>query len=251
MPRLLVVENDPDSGLRRLHPWFEAEGLTVEVRPGLHGLPANLDGYAGLVLLGGGLMPDDDAAAPWLARERVLAREAIDADLPTLGICLGAQLLALVDAGDVRANHGSPERGSTALTCTPAAREDGLFGAVPESFHAIENHRDVIVALPPGATLLASSAACRNQAFRLGSRVWGVQFHPEVDAARLTRWDSAALAAGGFDSDALAATAAANEPDTQRACRELARAFAAQVRGQPTKSTYAGSLSDSTRSTLR
>ena len=123
----------------------------------------------------------------------------------------------------------SPPSNSGPLTCTPAARRDGLFAAVPGSFHAIENHRDVIVALPAAATLLASSDTCRNQAFRIGRNVWGVQFHPEVDAARLQHWDSAALAAAGLDRDALVATATAHEPDTHRACRAMAHSFAVRV----------------------
>ncbi|WP_202045235.1 MULTISPECIES: glutamine amidotransferase-related protein [unclassified Microbacterium] len=71
--------------------------MTVEAVVGAQQeLPSSLEAYAGLVLLGGGLMPDDDDRAPWLAAERALAAEAIDRDLPTLGICLGGQLLAHV-----------------------------------------------------------------------------------------------------------------------------------------------------------
>ncbi len=76
-------------------------------------LPTSLDGYAGLVMLGGGLMPDDDDRAPWLAAERALAAEAIARDLPTLGICLGGQLLAHVAGGEVAEKTGPIERGAT------------------------------------------------------------------------------------------------------------------------------------------
>jgi len=227
--RVLVVLNDPDSGLRRLASWWAADGLEIVTHPGPDGLPADLRGFAALALLGGGFMPDDDATAPWLVRERALARAAIDEGLPTLGICLGAQVLALVGGGSVRANHGAAERGSTELRRAPATGDDGIFVDVPAQFRVIENHRDQIVRLPDDAVLLASSSTCRNQAFRIGDNAWGVQFHPEVDAARLEHWDSAALAADGFDRDALVAGAAASEAETARTCRSLADAFARRV----------------------
>ena len=101
-PRVLVIVNSASSGPRRLGTWLREKAIDVdEVVGAEQPLPASLDGYAGLVMLGGGLMPDDDDRAPWLAAERALAAEAIDRDLPTLGICLGGQLLAHVAGGEV------------------------------------------------------------------------------------------------------------------------------------------------------
>lgn len=187
-PRVLVVVNAKGSRPRRLGTWLEEKGIAVDVALGEDGLPPDLDGYAGLVMLGGGLMPDDDARAPWLAQERSLAREAIAADLPTLGICLGGQILAEVAGGEVRASFGPKERGSTMISTSEAGRHDPVIGGFGDAAPMIENHQDMITSLPPAAVLLASSDAVANQAFRLGERVYGLQFHPEVSAEDLLRW---------------------------------------------------------------
>ena len=230
MPKLLAIVNTAGRGLGRFQPWLSANGITTDVVDGADGLPDTLACYNGLILLGGGFMPTDDAAAEWLPDERRLAAEAIALDLPTLGICLGAQVLAHVAGGTVEANSGTPERGSTRLTRTDQSPPDALFGHVPITFTAIENHRDAITALPAGAVLLATSADCENQAFRLGNNVWGVQFHPEVGADVVDRWSVAEVAEDGFDHPTLKRTADANENDSARACRLLADRFAAAVR---------------------
>ena len=89
----------------------------------------------------------------------------------------------------------------------------------------IQNHRDSITTLPPGAVLLATSDACRVQAFRVGAAAWGVQFHPEADAARLTTWNETRLAAVGIDRAELVAQAMADSARQHRpgAARSPAR----------------------------
>ena len=228
-PRVLVVVNSPGSGPRRLLPWLAAAGADPTVVAASEGLPGSLDGFAGLVLLGGGLMPDDDAEAPWLAAERDLATEAIDADLPTLGICLGGQLLAHVAGGRVRARFGTPERGATAVSTTADGSADPVLGALAPTTHVVENHKDTITELPPTATLLASSEVCRIQAFRIGQHVRGLQFHPEASADDLARWDEAALAADGVDLAALVAVARRHDDLTAERCRAMVAAFAAEL----------------------
>jgi len=230
-PRVLVVQNSETSGLRRLGGWLEQDGLAVDVVLGSHGLPADLDGYDGLVMLGGGLMPDDDARAPWLAQERRLAGEAITADLPTLGICLGGQLLAHVAGGEVRASFGPKERGATEITTSDDGEADPVLGALAPAAPMIENHQDMITALPPGAQLLASSAAVANQAFRLGAHVRGLQFHPEVCADDLAGWtEPTDPAPGDVPVAQLVDAARLVDRHNTRASRALAAAFAAEVR---------------------
>nr|WP_198346561.1 type 1 glutamine amidotransferase [Microbacterium sp. MAH-37] len=230
-PRVLVVVNAEPSGPRRLGHWLEEDGIVVDAVLGADGLPDDLAGYDGLVMLGGGLMPDDDDRAPWLAQERVLARQAIDADLPTLGICLGGQLLAHVAGGEVRASFGPKERGATLITPSSHGAEDALLSALEDAAHMIENHQDMITVLPPDAVLLASSGAVENQAFRLGSHVRGLQFHPEVGAEDLTRWQEPTTRAEGDRPVAeLLAEARAVDAANTRASRALASAFAAEVR---------------------
>lgn len=239
-PRVLAVVNAAPSGPRRLTGWLADEGIDVDAVLGADGLPESLDGYAGLVMLGGGLMPDDDDRAPWLAQERGLAQQAIDADLPTLGICLGGQLLAHVAGGEVRAKFGPRERGATVITPSDAGREDTVTTALGDGAPMIENHQDMITALPPGAVLLASSAAVAHQAFRLGERVYGVQFHPEVGAEDLLRWDEP-VSPGPDDrpvAELVAEARAADERNTG-AARALVGGFAAHVRSYAEEQEHA------------
>lgn len=228
-PGVLVVRNSERSGLGRFRAWWEETGLEVVEVPGA-AAPATPDGFDAVVLLGGGFLPDDDAHAPWLPVERELTRRAVAGGVPLLGICLGAQVLAVAAGGTVRGDHGRPERGSCAVSLRHEAEGDPLFAGVPAGFRAIQNHCDQITELPPGAVLLAESDACPVQAFRVGERAWGVQFHPEAGADRLDQWDEAALAGDGFDLQALRAEADAAEPEAARNAGRLAANFADLVR---------------------
>jgi GMP synthase (glutamine-hydrolysing) len=228
-PRILIVRNAERSGPGRFLPWWEEMGLRVVEVPGAE-TPAEPDGFDAVVLLGGGILPDDDQSAPWLPAERELARRAVAGGVPLLGICLGAQVLAAATGGTVRGAHGRPERGSCTVTLRAEAATDPLFAGLPGEFRVIQNHRDQITALAPDAVLLAESPACPVQAFRMGDRAWGVQFHPEAGADRLDRWDEAALADDGLDLRALRAEAEKAEPDSAENARRLAANFAELVR---------------------
>jgi GMP synthase-like glutamine amidotransferase len=240
-PRFVIVQNSEGSGPGRLPGWLAEEGFDAEVIAGADLVDASAAGthvgashtrMAGLVLLGGGMMPDDDERFPHLPRERELVGEAINDGVPVLGICLGAQLLALVAGGEVTANSGETERGSCSIRLLDAARDDPLFATLtgyPE-LRMIQNHRDSITVLPPGAVHLGTSPACAVQAFRVGAVAWGVQFHPEAAASRVADWDESALAADGFDRGALIAEANADADINTRQARELVGAFAEIVR---------------------
>lgn len=243
-PRVVVVQNSPGSGPGRLPGWLADEGVDAVVIAG-DDLPEHLtvgawhlpsgrggSGVDGLVLLGGGLMPDDDDRAPFLAHERAVVREAIEAGTPVLGICLGAQVLAHAAGGTVTAKSGETERGSCAVELLPAAAADPLFGALGEhaALRMIQNHEDSITALPPAAVHLARSAACEVQAFRVGAAAWGVQFHPEAAAARIASWDEDTLAAAGIDKGELLARAEADDAVNTAQARSLVAAFAEVVK---------------------
>jgi GMP synthase-like glutamine amidotransferase len=158
--------------------------------------------------------------------------EAMTAGTPVLGICLGAQLLAHVTGGEVTATSGEGERGSTPIVLLAAASDDPVFGKLApyEELRMIQNHQDSITELPPHAVHLATSEACRVQAFRVGSAAWGVQFHPEVEGARVADWNEAKLAADGFDKAALVAAAERDAPINTEQARLLVRSFAEFVR---------------------
>ena len=234
-PRVVVVQNSPTSGPGRLLDWLADERIDAQLVAGPD-LPERLAGERpavdGLVLLGGRLLPDEDERAPFLPRERALVGEALTAGVPVLGICLGAQLLAIVTGGEVTAWSGETERGSCAVELLPAAGDDQLFAGLTDyqGLRMIQNHRDSITTLPPDAVHLATSEQCRVQAFRVGATAWGVQFHPETPAARLAEWDESKLAAEGFDRAALLAQATADAPINTEQSRALVGAFADVVR---------------------
>ncbi|MFC7219913.1 type 1 glutamine amidotransferase [Streptomyces polyrhachis] len=232
-PSVLVVQNGPGGGPRRLGDWLRADGLAPDVVHAYRGeaLPATLDGHDALVVLGGGAMPDDVARMPWLAGARLLAAEALERAVPYLGICLGGQLLAQVGGGRVEAEHGRPEAGSVTLTLRAETHADRLFAGLPERPTAIERHVDAITELPAGAAWLARSERCPYQAFRCGEAAWGLQFHPEVDAARLRTWDPGYLRSLGYEPERVVERAERDEAGAVVVWRELARRFARVMRG--------------------
>jgi GMP synthase (glutamine-hydrolysing) len=192
--RVLVVMHEADAGLGRLEQYLTAGGTVVlDVRRPYQGdpLPDHLTGFAALVVLGGAMGAADDEAAGWLPATRRLLAAGVEAGLPTVGICLGAQLLAAATGGQVRRGAGL-EVGLVDVRTLPAAGGDPLLAALggefgPE-FGVAQWHQDEISELPPGAVLLATGDRYPHQVFRLGDRAWGIQYHPEVTLADFTDW---------------------------------------------------------------
>ncbi|MFE6590967.1 type 1 glutamine amidotransferase [Streptomyces sp. NPDC057781] len=230
MSRLLVVQNGPDGGPGRFGDWLAADGPALDVVHAYAGapLPRRL-AHEGVMVLGGGYLPDDDVRAPWLAPTRALVAEAVERGVPVFGICLGGQLLAHVAGGTVRADHGKPEFGSTPLTLRAETGSDPLFRGLPERVTAVEHHVDAVTALPPGAAWLMESERCPYQAFRVGDRAWGVQFHPEAGADRVRSWAPERIRAKGLDPAELFRRAERDETAAEVVWREVARRFAAVV----------------------
>jgi GMP synthase-like glutamine amidotransferase len=131
-----------------------------------------------------------------------------------------------VAGGTVRAHHGAPESGSVPIHLRADAHSDALFSTLPATTTAIANHVDAITELPPNATWLARNDQCPYQGFRVGDAAWGVQFHPEADAARVRRWDPDQLRAKGFDPEQVYARALADEPASAAAWQAFTQRFA-------------------------
>ncbi len=149
-------------------------------------LPEDPSRFAGLLVMGGPMSVNDEAKYPWLKAEDRLLKEALAADLPTLGICLGSQLIAKAAGGTVR--RGSrKEIGWYPVRLTAAGRHDRLFREFPETVEVFQWHGEYFDT-PPGAVNLASSELYRCQAFSIGRNVYGLLFHLEVTTPMLTEW---------------------------------------------------------------
>jgi GMP synthase (glutamine-hydrolysing) len=189
MPKILVCQHVPYEPLGLLDPILRDAGFRIRYANfGRHPhLEPSLAGYDGLVVLGGPMNVDETDRFPHLAREMELLREAVRREIPTLGICLGAQLLAKALGGDV---GPSPEReiGWYPLRMTQAAHGDALLGHFGAHETVFQWHAYAFTP-PPGAVHLAGGGAgCRHQAFRVSERAYGFQFHLEADTALIERW---------------------------------------------------------------
>ena len=159
-------------------------------------LPAWRD-FPAIVVMGGPMGAYDETDHPWLVEEKRLLREAVEADVPVWGVCLGAQLLA--SALGARVYPGEPpEVGLLPVHLTGEAAEDPVFRDAPASFPTLQWHGDTFD-LPEGATLLASSPAYPHQAFRVG-RSYGLQFHIEVPLELATEWGEVPAYAQSLES---------------------------------------------------
>ena len=183
--RIVLVKhnNDPNDDRASLH--LAARGFELDWRYPYAGdsLPADDAEVAGTVVYGGGQGVPDIARHPFLAAEARWMKSCVERGLPTLGICLGAQILAHAYGAKVGPHpEGLQEFGFYDLEPTnegAATIPAGL--AVPQMhYHTFD--------LPAGATLLASSRAYRNQAMQLAEKAFGFQFHPEQTAATFKRW---------------------------------------------------------------
>ena len=188
MSRILVCQHVAFEILGTLNPLLKSYGVRIkyvnfgrdpDARP-------SLDGYRGLVVLGGPMNVDQVAEHPHLTTEVELIREAIDRGLPVLGICLGAQLIAKALGACV---GPSPEKeiGWYDVTLTESGRNDPLFAHFGGTEKIFQWHGDTF-AIPKGAVHLAASPGCTHQAFRYGDNVYALQFHLEVDEALIERW---------------------------------------------------------------
>jgi GMP synthase (glutamine-hydrolysing) len=138
------------------------------------------------VVIGGAGVHSATADAPFTPVLADAVKKMVDTDVPLFGSCYGHQFMARFLGGEVVTDRSRSEVGTIDVTLTPHGAADRLFGHCPERFPVLMGHNDRVTTLPPGATELASSAVCDNQAFRLdGFPVWGTQFHSELSPDRL------------------------------------------------------------------
>ena len=204
MRNALVIRHVAFEDLGTLGPALGRRGYRIRyVEPGAIDFDAVRRAQL-LVVLGGPIGACDDARYPWLASEASLLEQRIDAGRPTLGICLGAQLIARALGSPVYA-AGAREIGYGPIELTAAGRRSLLRHLDAPETQVLHWHGDTFD-LPARAELLASTAVCTSQAFSIDDRILGLQFHPEFEAASLERWlvgHAVELGLAGVDPDSL------------------------------------------------
>ncbi len=178
LPALKMRRGDFEDWITRGAGLAEEETRVIDV-PSREDLPEP-DGALGVFVTGSHTMVTE--RRDWSERAAEWLRGAVRRGLPVLGICYGHQLLAHAHGGEVADNPRGREFGTVQVALDAAAQSDALLGELPGTFAAHEGHTQSVLRLPPGAVRLASNPWDGNQAFRIGERAWGVQFHPEFDA---------------------------------------------------------------------
>ncbi len=210
--------------------WLSEAGCVLDVRRPYSGdiLPADLTGHRGMVVLGGSMDAYAEAAFPWLADVKSLVRMAAEDSTPTLGICLGLQLITVALGGEVQRNPRGQQIGVLPVGWLPAARDDELLSSLTGMAVAVQWNDDVVRSLPRGTVVLAETARAEVQAAAFGPRMWGVQWHPELGEEIVSVWadnDRDAVRERGVDVDEYVAQVGAAH-DQLQGWRGLATAFA-------------------------
>ncbi len=233
-PVVLAIQNDPTDPPLLVGEWLAEDGIRVDVVQACFGEPvprAVPEGVHGILALGGAMGANDDAVAPWLTDERALLADAVERGTPVLGLCLGGQLLAAATGGRVELGP-TQEIGLAYVRRTVDGLTDPVMAqAVPSAGNEIpaaQWHQDHVAELPDGAVLLLTNDACRVQAFRLGDSAYGLQLHPELDAATFRSWadyPDEALGRSGIDPLVVADDVDAAEGALIAAWRPVTRSW--------------------------
>jgi len=199
MTRCLVVQHLEPEGPYRIAESLAALGVAIERCRVFAGdeVPVDVSGFDGLVVMGGPMSASGDEGFPSRAAELELMADALTQDVPVLGVCLGAQLLALAAGGRVYRGARGPEIGWIPVQLTDESQSDLLLAGLQSPLWVLHWHGDTFD-LPPSSIPLARSDLYPNQAFRVGDSAWGLQFHLEVDG------DALAAFMGSFGDDACA-----------------------------------------------
>ncbi|MEI2455748.1 gamma-glutamyl-gamma-aminobutyrate hydrolase family protein [Lysobacter firmicutimachus] len=188
MSRILVFQHVAAEPLGTLDPLIRRRGHRIrfanfdrhpEAQP-------NVDRYRGLIVLGGPMNVEDQAARPHLRTELLAIERMLEQGKPVLGICLGAQLLAHVLGAPVRKHH-RPEIGWYPMQTTAAGAADPVLAPLAGTAPVFQWHR-YSFEIPNGAQHLARTDSCEQQAFRWGDNAYGFQFHLEMDVPLIERW---------------------------------------------------------------
>lgn len=186
MSPILIFRHSPTEGPGYFTTFLERHGIPwklIRIDAG-DAVPASLNGISGVCLMGGPMSVNDDL--PWIPPALALIREAVAADIPVIGHCLGGQLMAKALGGTVGANPVK-EIGWGDVRVTDGALAQSWLGRGDGSMLAFHWHGETFT-LPPGATRLLESAWCANQAYVLNDRHIGMQCHVEMTPELIVSW---------------------------------------------------------------
>lgn len=247
---IIVLQHTASEGPGRLGSTLRNYGKKLDIRrldlpvgaPSAGGVgnqnqhvPIDFDGVEGVISLGGGMMVGDPL--PWMQPELEFLAAAHKRNLPVVGICLGAQMIAKALGGEVGPMAGGPEWGMGTVKQFPVANTDIVLAGVPWTSWQVHAHGWEVKAPPPGATALQYSDKCRVQSFRSGLRTYAFQYHFECDMpmiAELMNCGCAQITEAGVDPAAAIGAARERYEEyarvSDRLCENLASCmFAVRV----------------------
>ncbi len=220
MAKIYVLQHHPVENLGNIADALEAAALAwqyVRVNDG-QPVPATMKGAGGLIVMGGPMGVYQTDRHPWLRDEMRLIEDAVKSNLPVLGVCLGAQILAAALGAKVARNPSGKEIGWHPIRLCDSAREDRLMRDLPATMTPFHWHGDIFD-LPPGAVSIASSDKTPCQAFRHGDKAYGFQFHFEVtreSVAAMANAFAKELVRENIPADAMIAQAADHIPPLEK-----------------------------------
>jgi GMP synthase-like glutamine amidotransferase len=185
--KVLILVHLESEGPGTLGTFLESAG--VEIRTARlyesHKLPSEPVGLDAIISMGGPMNVYEEDEYPFLRNETILLRNAVDGNLPVMGLCLGAQMIAKARGARVTKSPAK-EVGWGKIDLTDAGKSDPLFAGLPSTLDVLQWHEDMFE-IPEGGTLLAASEACPHQALRYRNAL-GLQFHLEINEAMLREW---------------------------------------------------------------
>jgi GMP synthase-like glutamine amidotransferase len=207
---ILILQHGGDVGPARLGRILRDHACTLDIRrldlmatrpsDPRCAVPPDFDDIDGVISLGGGQNVGE--SHPWMDAELEFLREAHARQLPLVGVCLGCQLIAHALGGRVGPME-RPEWGFTTVTQHPIANTETMLAGIPWAMPQFQAHGQEVTQLPPGATLLQSSAACNVQSFKADLRTYAFQYHFEFEEAGIAAVAGDAPAGSGVDPNAI------------------------------------------------
>ncbi|MGC1209017.1 MAG: type 1 glutamine amidotransferase [Ornithinimicrobium sp.] len=239
--RLLIIQHSATCPPGLLGGWLTERGIELDVRKGDEGddIPTSLTDHDGLMVMGGGMGANDEAACPWLRPVKALIDDTLSMGKPQLGVCLGHQLMATAVGGTSAPNPQGKARGLTAFAPNADGIDDPLLSSAQSGSLGLQWNDDVVSGLPEQCVVLASAPDGSVQAARFGPQAWGVQFHPEATPEIFRSWAAHRATDAAWPVEALHTAAdefSEREDEVARAWEPLAQRFADILKAQADRS---------------